>query len=104
VTVKESEIERHLEARVNFLGGECQKLDSRGRKGRCDRIVTFPMSQSKGDPRAHTFFVELKKPGERPDPHQRHEHKRLRDRGFVVLVLDSIEAIDEFLEGFSVYH
>ena len=47
------------------------------------------------------FFVELKAPGELPEPHQLRRHKELRMRGCLVLVLDSTTAIDYWLEQFE---
>lgn len=43
-------------------------------------------------------FVELKAPGQKPDPHQEREHARLRALGCNVFVLDSIEAVDTYIK------
>jgi hypothetical protein len=48
---------------------------------------------------ACSIFVELKAPGKKPTPGQLREHARLRELGFRVEVLDSIEAVDNFVEG-----
>jgi hypothetical protein len=45
------------------------------------------------------IFVELKAPGKKPTPAQQRDHERRRAMGFRVEVLDSIEAVDEFVEG-----
>lgn len=42
-------------------------------------------------------FVELKAPGQKPDPHQEREHARLRALGCNVFVLDNIEAVDAYI-------
>jgi hypothetical protein len=48
---------------------------------------------------ACSIFVELKAPGKKPTPGQLREHARLRELGFRVEVLDSTEAVDNFVEG-----
>lgn len=85
----EREVEAHLVKRVKELGGECRKVKWIGRNGAPDRLVLLP--------KATCVFVELKKPGEKAKPHQLREHVRMRAMGQVVLVLDSIESIDEWL-------
>ena len=52
-------------------------------------------------PEGRVFFVELKAPGELPEPHQLRRHKELRMCGCLVLVLDSTTAIDYWLEQFE---
>ena len=37
------------------------------------------------------FFVEFKRPKKPPEPHQLKEHKRLRDKGFSVFVIDDFD-------------
>lgn len=44
-------------------------------------------------------IVEHKRPGKKPDPHQEREIKRLRERGFDVRVVDSIEAAGRVFRG-----
>jgi len=89
--MRESAIERHLVKRVKAAGGECRKL--KGRRNEPDRLVLWPCG------RAH--FVETKAPGERPRPGQVREHKRLRGMGFIVLVLDTKEKIDNYVKGYA---
>lgn len=43
-----------------------------------------------------TFFIEVKRLGLEPSPLQSHIHDRLRAQGFVVVVLDSIQAYKLF--------
>jgi hypothetical protein len=106
--MRESQIEKHLTKRVKALGGEVRKVSWIGRAGAPDRLVLlkgppsptlYDMVESAGPQTtlasAMHPFVELKAPGKVAEPHQAREHKRLRAAGFIVLVLDSIEAIDE---------
>jgi hypothetical protein len=109
----EGKIEAHLKKRVKALGGEVRKMRWIGRVGAPDRVVLLPDAsvaherswrlerKSIGIPEraAHSracqhILVELKAPGKKPTKTQLREHERLRDAGFVVLVLDSVEAID----------
>lgn len=43
-------------------------------------------------PGARLIIIEFKAPGKTPEPHQEREIKRLRDLGFEVHVIDSIDA------------
>lgn len=84
--MRESAIERHLVRRVQALGGECRKVQWPGRRGAPDRAVFLP---------GRLIWVELKAPGEKAKPHQIREHQRLQDLGQTVLIVDTIEQIDE---------
>lgn len=99
--MRESQIEKHLVKRVKELGGECRKVQFIGRRGAPDRLVMLPYraSFSTGDySRApESFWVELKVPGVKPEPHQLREHERMRKMGQRVVVIDSIEGVEELL-------
>lgn len=94
--MRESEIEQYLVDRVKALGGEVRKVQWIGRRGAPDRLVMLP-----DDPRigqwAATIWVELKAPGEKAKPHQAREHERMRRMGQHVVVVDSLEGVDEVL-------
>jgi len=91
--MRESTIETHLCNRVVALGGEIRKVKWIGRRGAPDRLVMLP--------HAKPTLVELKRPGKPPEDHQLREHTRLRRYGFEVVVIDSIESVDKFLEEVS---
>lgn len=114
--VRESDIEKHLVARVKEAGGVAYKWVSPGRVGVPDRIVV-----RNGDRAAVQMLVdydfqrmtvhqmaevarrivacyvlmpELKAPGKKPEPHQQREHDRLRALGMTVDVIDSKEGAE----------
>jgi hypothetical protein len=89
--MRENQIEKHLVARVKALGGEVRKVKWIGRRGAPDRLVLLPLNRPVGQ---HPL-VELKRPGLDAEDYQAREHERLRAAGFVVLVLDTVEKIDE---------
>jgi hypothetical protein len=108
--MRESKVEAHLTKRVKALGGEVRKVKWIGRAGAPDRLVLLPYEVTHDLARGYRtmlYFdsdnieaaqhplVELKRPGKDAEPHQAREHERLRAAGFVVLVLDTIEKIDE---------
>jgi len=94
--MRERDIERHLVRRVKELGGEVRKVQWIGRRGAPDRLVMLPF-QGK-DPRQRcTIWVELKAPGEKPEPHQVREHNRMFKMGQHVVVIDSIEGVEALL-------
>jgi hypothetical protein len=87
--MRESVIEKHLVKRVKELGGEVRKVKWLDRNGAPDRLVYV------NDRR---IWVELKAPGKKPEPHQLREHNRMRKRGDLVVVIDSIEGVEELLK------
>lgn len=97
--MREIRVENYLKLRVEALGGEVRKLRFVGHRGAPDRLVLLPSVDRFGGLAARHVLAEIKKPGEEAEAHQLREHEKLRSYGFTVVVLDSIEAIDAFLEG-----
>lgn len=99
MSLRERDIEEYLVERVKALGGEVRKVMWVGRRGAPDRLVMLPHTRDLfGFPvLARTIWVELKAPGEKPEPHQAREHERMRRMGQRVEVIDSIQAIEEML-------
>jgi hypothetical protein len=100
--MRESEIEKYLVKRVKELGGEVRKVQWVGRVGAPDRLVMLPklaywddLYRTKYAPA--TIWVELKAPGQKPRPSQLREHERMRAMGQRVVVIDSIEGVEELL-------
>lgn len=88
--MRESCIERYLKREVRRAGGVAEKFKSPGKKNVPDQIVTWlaPMLD----------FVELKAPGEKPNAGQLRDHARRRKRGYFVIVIDSKEMVDVYIE------
>ena len=84
----EADVERYLTKRVKELGGEVRKVAWPGRRHAPDRLVLLPM---------RAFFVELKRPGEKPRAGQYREHRRLEGAGLIVMVIDRFDAVDAVL-------
>lgn len=86
--MRESLVERYLCLQVRFaLKGTAKKLKGINEP---DRLVLLPGG--------HTHFVETKAPGKKPRPGQAREHARLFKLGFSVMVLDTKDAVDRFIE------
>lgn len=111
--MRERDIEAHLVRRVKELGGEVRKVKWIGRRGAPDRLVMLP-ERPAGSVRTEillglpvkwrrlcdgdtTIWVELKAPGVKPEAHQLREHERMRRMGQRVVVIDSIEGVEELL-------
>ena len=92
--MRESDIEKHLVRRVKELGGEVRKVQWIGRIGAPDRLVMLPPRDREENP---TIWVELKAPGQKARPSQLREHERMRAMGQRVVVIDSIEGVEELL-------
>lgn len=87
--LRERDVENYLKRRVREVGGEIRKTQWIGRVGAPDRRVMLPDRLP--------IWIELKAPGEKPEPHQIREHNRMRRLGELVEVIDSIEAVDALL-------
>ena len=87
--MRESTIEDHLVRRANEIGGEVRKVKWIGRRGAPDRVVMLPGGR--------LYWVELKRPDQKAEPHQAREHERMRSMGQRVLIIDSFEAIEALL-------
>lgn len=114
--MRERDIEKHLVQRVKALGGEVRKVQWIGRRGAPDRLVMLPEKHHpawRGGPTkpgdvcwghawtkpAATVWVELKAPGVKAEAYQLREHARMRAMGQRVVVIDSIEGVEELLNG-----
>lgn len=88
--MRESDIERYLVAQVQKLGGDQYKFTSPGRSGMPDRICVYE---------GVVVFVEIKAPGKKLSDNQEREHSRLLAQRANVVVLDSLELVDQFVEA-----
>ena len=87
--MRESYLERQLVQTVGNMGGLALKFVSPGMAGVPDRLVLLPDGKM--------AFVEMKAPGKKPTSLQRMRHGQLRDLGFRVYVIDSMEKIGGML-------
>lgn len=118
MTVRESDIEKYLVKRVKALGGEVRKVQWVGRRNAPDRLVMLPgvlvKPHKPADARVARFmqqylnalmvrgtgasiWVELKAPGKKARIGQLREHDRMRAMGQRVVVIDSLEGVEELL-------
>lgn len=88
--ILEKRIEKELKNRVEKANGKCIKFISQGNNGMPDRIVLFPGGE--------IIFVETKRPkGGVLSEVQKYQHKLLRDLGQKVIVVWTIEDIEEVI-------
>ena len=90
--MRESDIETYLTEQVAKSGGLVRKVQWIGRRGAPDRLVGWPGRHA---------LVEVKTPGAKARPEQAREHERLRAIGFLVVVVDTFEAVDLLIEGMA---
>jgi|WetSurMetagenome_2_1015567.scaffolds.fasta_scaffold04723_4 hypothetical protein len=88
----EKTIEQYLYAKICVIGGLCIKLLPDYMTGIPDRLCLFPGGKM--------VFVETKAPGKKPRPIQKVMHKKLRDLGFTVIVIDGIQEVDNLILAF----
>ena len=89
--MRESQVEAYLVKQVKLAGGATRKLRWLCRNGAPDRVVLF------GD--GTLVFVEVKRPGGRVRLEQKLEHDDLRKLGQTVLVIETLEAVDELINA-----
>lgn len=92
--IRESKVEKHLHLKVTAAGGTTRKFKSIGRPHVPDRIVVWAGETNM----ARVHFVECKAFGKEPRDGQLREHRRLRKLGCIVLVLDTKEKVDDYVE------
>ena len=88
--MKESDIENYLNREAKKLNAMPMKFVSPGLKGVPDRCIAFMGGIM--------VFVELKAPGEKPRKQQEYRMQQLRDRGFIVKVIDDKTGVDQLIE------
>lgn len=88
--MRESPIEAYLVDRCAYYGGVAEKFKSPQRKNVPDRLCSWPF----GD---HDF-VELKATDVEPNAGQLRDHKRRREMGHRVFVIDSKEKVDIYVQ------
>lgn len=82
----EKSIERRLTSKIKQVNGLCLKLT--GYKGIPDRLVLL---------NGRAIFVELKDNGKQLRPEQKVWQDKLQAMGFVSVMLNSKDAVDEFV-------
>lgn len=87
----EKVVERKLVEAVKANGGMCVKLLCDNLLGLPDRMVLMPYSK--------IAFVELKTTGQKPRRIQVFMHNKLRNLGFRVEVIDTIEGVNNFINS-----
>lgn len=87
--MREAYIERKLVDKVKHKFGLCLKFTSPGFTGVPDRIVLMP--------NGIICFVETKATGGKIRPRQAYVHKQFRNLGFKVVIIDSIESLNNFI-------
>lgn len=104
--MRESVIEEHFVKRVKAAGGLVRKVKWIGMRNAPDRVAMFPARKLCSgldcawcQPKGRAIWVELKRPEKGAEEAQAREHERMREFGQEVIVLNTIEAVDAFMEG-----
>lgn len=88
--IREKDIEKYFREQAKEKGFCSYKFTSPANNGVPDRVVIG---------HGHTFFVELKAPGQKPRPLQIEVHKRMRSFGAEIYVADTFASIDDILDN-----
>lgn len=88
--MEESKIEKRLKKEIELIGGKALKFVSPGMSGVPDRIILLPHGR--------IVFIELKAPGKKPRPIQIKRISELRNLGFDVRIIDSIDGVKDLIE------
>lgn len=84
----EHDVRKALKARAEAYGGEIRAAAWLGRSHCPDVFVMLP---------GRCVWVETKRPKKDATEGQAREHERMRDAGCVVLVISTIEQLDDWL-------
>ena len=93
--IKESDVEAYLVKCVEARGGTAEKFSSPNRRSVPDRLISWAWTDGGGFPTVQ--YVECKAPGKKATKAQKRDHDRRRGMGFQVDVLDTIEAVDNWI-------
>jgi hypothetical protein len=96
----ERDIRKALKERVEAYGGEIRAMAWLGRRHAPDVLCLFPLDWSTVQLtrlRCTHPFVECKAPGGKPTPAQAREHARMKSAGCDVLVISTLEQLDDWL-------
>ena len=93
---REKQVEERLCKRAREHGGVAYKFTSPGRRSVPDRLMIVPCWQWT----SATHLVEAKAPGGKPTKSQLREHKKLRDLGCIVDVVDDYGPVDELFDAY----
>ena len=92
----EIDIEKGFVSTAERLGVMAIKYNDKKRRGGPDRLVVSPF--------APAYFVEFKRPGEKPRPAQAEYHRKLKSKGYEVQIHDDLQesvlALFEYVERF----
>lgn len=88
--MREKNVEIYLREQIKKLKGVAFKFISPGNAGVPDRLVLLPGGRC--------VFVELKAPGRKTTALQNVQIERIKNLGFRVEILDSIEKVDNFIQ------
>lgn len=91
----EKYLERKLGEEVRKIGGWSIKLPAYLLNGLPDRLVLFPGGR--------VMFAEIKTTGAKITAVQAAIHAKLRKLGFVVIVVDSYNVIEQIIEAYEEY-
>lgn len=86
----EKTIEKYLVDECKKMGASCDKFTSPQRRSVPDRLICWKGS---------AYFVELKATDKKATPNQLRDHEKRRALGMPVLVINSKEQVDTFLNG-----
>ena len=88
----ESSVEKHLNKRVEQLGGATRKYVSPGRAGVADRICFFP--------NGGLFFVEVKAEGGMETSAQCRERIRMQELGQSAIIVHGKNGVNQWIDHF----
>ncbi|WP_315069646.1 VRR-NUC domain-containing protein [uncultured Clostridium sp.] len=89
--MEESRIESYLKKQVEKIGGKAYKWNPTGVIGVPDRMVLLPDGK--------VIFIELKAPGKKLRRIQEYRASELRNLGFQVECIDTVEKVDLFIKN-----
>lgn len=86
----ESQVEKEIQLYIHSTGGNFHKLNAQYQPGIPDRIATWPPG--------HCIYFEIKQPGGRISAIQKQRIKKLKENGYSVHVVYSVDDVKSIVE------
>lgn len=102
IQLSENDVEEQCKTLAGLYGYRLERLHAGSAKTLDGRFWTLHPPGTPDYVAAHgrrpSFYLEVKRPGEKPSPVQERKHMELKLQGQIVVTVDSVQAFKDWLE------